>query len=94
MTVTGLIKKLQQWRGNPAIVSVHIEFGDGSIYHEPESSKAKRYRITVGGVDVEFTAEKTPTPADYKLFEKWVRTGQIDENASKELERRGIRRVS
>lgn len=60
----------------------------------PENTKAKRYRTNVGGIDVEFTAEKTPTPADYLLFEKWVSTGQTDENARKELERRGIRRVS
>jgi hypothetical protein len=61
---------------------------------EAESSKPTRHRITVGGVDVEFTAVKAPTADDYELFRKWVSTGQTDENARKELDRRGIHRVS
>jgi hypothetical protein len=34
MTVTDLIKKLQQHQAE-TIVSVRIEFGDGSIYNSP-----------------------------------------------------------
>jgi hypothetical protein len=39
MTVPDLIKMLQQWQGNPSIVSVRIEFGDGSVHEEPPSAR-------------------------------------------------------
>jgi hypothetical protein len=35
MTVAELIKKLQQRLGTETIVSVRIEFGDGSVYSDP-----------------------------------------------------------
>jgi len=38
MTVPELIKLLQQWQGNLAIVSPRIEFGDGSIYENPPNA--------------------------------------------------------
>jgi hypothetical protein len=39
VTVSELIEILQQWQGNPAIASVHIEFGDGSIYDDPPNTQ-------------------------------------------------------
>ncbi len=42
MTVPKLIELLQQWQGNPAIASVRIEFGDGSIYHHPANDNLRQ----------------------------------------------------
>jgi hypothetical protein len=46
MTVTELIKKLQQHQGTEAIVSVRIEFGDGSVYNDPPARRLSR-RVAV-----------------------------------------------
>ena len=44
MTVTDLIKKLQQYQQIGQIAAVRIEFGDGSIY---DDSPLSRYRPPV-----------------------------------------------
>jgi hypothetical protein len=44
MTVTDLIKKLQQCKQNETIASVRIEFGDGSIYNDPPMLKQNGFR--------------------------------------------------
>jgi hypothetical protein len=46
MTVPDLIRILQQWQGDPAIVSARIEFGDGSVYEEPPSARQAPPRPT------------------------------------------------
>lgn len=47
MTVTDLIKKLQQWQDSRAIVSVRIEFDDGSIYADPPDARQTSPRRTI-----------------------------------------------
>lgn len=46
MTVTDLIKKLQQYQQIGQIASVRIEFGDGSIYNDPRLERRSPPRPT------------------------------------------------
>jgi hypothetical protein len=59
------------------------------------AGKSQLYRCVIGGVEITYEVDNPPTKKEEEeLFLKWVATGQRDENSRKELERRGIRRVS
>ena len=59
------------------------------------AGKSQLYQCEVGGVEITYEVDNPPIKKeDEELFLKWVATGQRDENSRKELDRRGIRRVS